>query len=97
MQVMTQLAFKGQCRQAFEFYEKVLGGKIVASVDSLTQFLDVKALILSSKAPTSVISAICDAVNLRMAIAKAMPGRNSLSPKALGAVSLPFSSRFMVE
>ena len=28
MQVMTQLAFKGQCRQAFELYEKVLGGKI---------------------------------------------------------------------
>jgi hypothetical protein len=28
MQVMTQLAFRGQCRQAFEHYEKVLGGKI---------------------------------------------------------------------
>lgn len=28
MQVMTQLAFNGQCRQAFEHYEKVLGGKI---------------------------------------------------------------------
>jgi PhnB protein len=26
MQVMTQLAFRGQCRQAFEQYEKVLGG-----------------------------------------------------------------------
>ena len=25
---MTQLAFKGQCREAFELYEKVLGGKI---------------------------------------------------------------------
>ncbi len=28
MQIMTQLAFGGQCRQAFEFYEKVLGGRI---------------------------------------------------------------------
>ena len=28
MQVMTQLAFNGQCRQAFEQYEKVLGGKV---------------------------------------------------------------------
>lgn len=28
MQVMTQLAFKGQCREAFELYQKVLGGKI---------------------------------------------------------------------
>ena len=28
MQVMTQLAFKSQYREAFEFYEKVLGGKV---------------------------------------------------------------------
>lgn len=28
MQVMTQLAFNGHCREAFELYEKVLGGKI---------------------------------------------------------------------
>ena len=28
MQVMTQLAFNGQCRVAFDLYEKVLGGKI---------------------------------------------------------------------
>ena len=27
-QVMTQLAFRGECRRAFEHYEKVLGGKI---------------------------------------------------------------------
>ena len=25
---MTQLAFEGQCREAFELYERVLGGKI---------------------------------------------------------------------
>lgn len=28
MEVMTQLAFDGQCREAFELYEQVLGGKI---------------------------------------------------------------------
>ncbi len=28
MQIMTQLAFRGQCRQAFELYEKVLNGRI---------------------------------------------------------------------
>ena len=32
MQVMTQLAFKGQCREAFELYEKVLGGKISSAI-----------------------------------------------------------------
>lgn len=29
MQIKTQLAFRGQCRQAFEYYEKVLGGGIL--------------------------------------------------------------------
>ena len=28
IQVMPQLAFRGQCRQAFEYYEQLLGGKI---------------------------------------------------------------------
>ena len=28
MQIMTQLAFGSQCRRAFEFYAKVLGGRI---------------------------------------------------------------------
>ncbi len=28
MQVMTQLAFNGRCREAFELYEKVLGGEL---------------------------------------------------------------------
>jgi PhnB protein len=28
MKLMPQLAFNGQCRQAFEYYERLLGGKI---------------------------------------------------------------------
>lgn len=28
MQIMTQLAFGGQCRQAFDFYETVLGSRV---------------------------------------------------------------------
>ena len=28
MKVMTQLAFNGQCRQAFELYARVLGGEV---------------------------------------------------------------------
>lgn len=29
MNLATQLAFKGECRQAFEYYAKLLGGEIV--------------------------------------------------------------------
>ena len=28
MKIVTSLSFRGQCREAFEFYAKVLGGKI---------------------------------------------------------------------
>jgi PhnB protein len=30
MQIVTSLSFKGECREAFEFYKSVLGGEITA-------------------------------------------------------------------
>lgn len=32
MQLNPYLFFKGRCEEAFTFYEKVLGGKIVATI-----------------------------------------------------------------
>ena len=32
MKIVTSLSFQGQCREAFEFYAKVLGGKITAAM-----------------------------------------------------------------
>jgi PhnB protein len=40
MKVMAQLAFNGDCRQAFEFYEKVLNGSITV-MNSLGDTADV--------------------------------------------------------
>jgi PhnB protein len=31
MQIVTSLSFQGQCREAFEFYGRILGGKITAA------------------------------------------------------------------
>jgi PhnB protein len=31
MKIVTSLSFQGQCREAFEFYAQVLGGKITAA------------------------------------------------------------------
>ncbi len=31
MKIVTSLSFQGQCREAFEFYAKVLGGEITAA------------------------------------------------------------------
>jgi PhnB protein len=32
VKIVTSLSFRGQCREAFEFYAKVLGGRITAAV-----------------------------------------------------------------
>lgn len=32
MKIVTSLSFRGQCREAFEFYAKVLGGEITAAL-----------------------------------------------------------------
>ena len=32
MKIVTSLSFRGQCREAFELYAKVLGGKITAAM-----------------------------------------------------------------
>ena len=31
MKIVTSLSFRGQCREAFEFYARVLGGEITAA------------------------------------------------------------------
>ena len=31
MKIVTSLSFNGQCREAFEFYARVLGGKVTAA------------------------------------------------------------------
>ena len=31
MKIVTSLSFQGQCREAFDFYARVLGGKITAA------------------------------------------------------------------
>lgn len=31
MKIVTSLSFKGQCREAFEFYARVLGGKVTSA------------------------------------------------------------------
>lgn len=32
MKIVTSLSFRGDCREAFEFYARVLGGKITAAI-----------------------------------------------------------------
>lgn len=68
-----------------------------SSTESATQFLPVSTVIVSSYAPSDVCEEIADRLNEVTDGVEAKPGMLHLSPKALGAASLPFSSKFMVE
>ena len=67
------------------------------SYSSVTQFVDIKTIVLSSYAPHSVCEDICRKFERSTPHVKAIAGIVTPSPKAVGAAGLPFSSRFMVE
>ena len=67
------------------------------SLEAASQFLPVSTVIVSSYAPkgvceeiTKMLKSVCNSVDAR-------PGELRPSPKALGAASLPYSSKFTVE
>jgi len=71
--------------------------QIAQSTNALKQFVDVKTIVLSSYAPHKVCQSICDQLDDMLPDVTAIAGTLELSPKAVGAASLPFSSKFMVE
>lgn len=67
------------------------------SVQALAQFVDVKTVILSSYGPPSICESICNGLDNELMGITALPGEINASPKAIGAASLPYVSRFMVQ
>lgn len=67
------------------------------SIAALAQFVEVKTAILSSYIPEDVCQTLCMKLGGALPGATVIAGKLSPSPKAVGAASLPFSSRFMVE
>ncbi|MEM1428311.1 MAG: ROK family transcriptional regulator [Pseudomonadota bacterium] len=67
-----------------------------ASLSAAAQFLPVRTVILSSYAPQPVCAALTTVLAARHEGITATPGALRVSPKAMGAASLPFSSKFMV-
>ncbi len=67
------------------------------SLEAATQFLPVSTVIVSSYAPKDVCEEIAERLNKVSEGIEAKSGLLHVSPKALGAASLPFSSKFMVE
>ena len=63
----------------------------------LGQFVPVKTVVLSSYAPKKTCETITRTLMDRIAGIEAVAGILDISPKAIGAASLPFSSKFIVE
>ncbi len=69
---------------------------LVRSVQSLSQFVDIKTVVLSSFAPISILADLCRMLESKLPI-KATVGKTYPAPKAVGAAGLAFSSRFMID
>lgn len=67
------------------------------STASLSQFIEIKTVILSSFIPNKVLIDLASIVRKKLPYVDVHAGRTSSLPKAVGAASLPFSSRFMVD
>lgn len=70
---------------------------LVHSVQSLSQFVDIKTVVLSSFAPVWICEDLCRMLETKLPFIKATVGKTFPAPKAVGAAGLAFSSRFMVD
>lgn len=66
-------------------------------VKSLTQFVELEAVIVSSFVPANISRNVCLSLQKLVPEVPVMPTSILSAPKAVGAASLPFMSRFMVE
>jgi hypothetical protein len=78
-------------------WEDQLIRQMVHSLAAVSQFVEFETVILSSYAPEGICRDICRKLEATQSGVKAIAGTITPSPKAVGAASLPFSSRFTVE
>lgn len=67
------------------------------SLSGVSQFVEFDSVVLSSYAPRPVCEGICRDLEAACPDFRAIASTLAPSPKAIGAASLPFSSRFMVK
>lgn len=77
-------------------WEQRLIEQMGRSLHSVSQFVEFETVVISSYAPQNICRDICRKLEGRTGV-RTVAGNITGSPKAVGAASLPFSSRFMVE
>ena len=85
-----------QYASAVETWKADCVALLVAKVREARQFVDVGTVVLSSYAPRHLCQQICDELAERETGLTALVGSVHHSPKAVGAASLPYASRFTV-
>nr|WP_257313548.1 hypothetical protein [Shinella pollutisoli] len=81
---------------ALDAWQQACAECLVRLTQSVLQFIELKTVVLSSFVPADVCAALCALIRQEVPSVEAVVGRTSVAPKAIGAASLPFSSRFMV-
>ncbi len=84
-------------QHAYDAWRRDCCGTIADAVGSLLSFVGVKSLVLSTYAPPTVSEAIAAALVAALPGITVLVGHNSAAPKAVGAASLPYHSRLMVQ
>lgn len=84
-------------RDAYDEWRSRCCDQIVKTLDSLLNFVSTKALVLSTYAPSTVAQSLAEELSRTLPAIEVFLGRNGDAPKAVGAASLPYHSRFMVE
>lgn len=79
-----------------ESWRAACAESLVRSVTALLQFIELKTVVLSSFVPFGICEDLCALIRSEVPSLEAVVGKTSIAPKAIGAASLPFSSRFMV-
>lgn len=82
--------------QTQKIWEQALIERLTSSCLALTQFVEVDTVVLSSYAPRDICRTVCSILEQSVPGITAIAGSLNPSPKAVGAASLPFNSRFMV-
>lgn len=78
-------------------WQQACSQQILESVRSLLSFVNFKSVVLSSYAPPVLARDLCERLRKELPDVQFLLGANTTAPKAIGAASLPYHSRFMVQ
>ncbi|MFQ3457986.1 ROK family transcriptional regulator [Bradyrhizobium sp. UFLA01-814] len=90
-------ALSGAVEEFYARWRRDCCRQIAGSVQSLLSFVSFKSVLISSYAPARLGQSLIADLRDELPEVDFLLGSNSIAPKAVGAASLPYHSRFMVQ